>query len=403
MAVTDQSVDPTFEAFLRGALAEAASGPVPTELPRSARTRVRARQASFSIMAAAVTLVVFSFGASALGLFESDRYIEVGGKQLNERGAGGRYPCDAKEVFGRMGEKPVACIATGSYEGFQWAVGTAWSRHGLCMVTSTMAEGYAAGTGMSCDTYDSEGIGIEAQGFGSEPNEQMFMTGYVPGNTERLFLERHGDEPMELQLYPTPEELGAGYISLDAKFYVVWAPDDADAFVAYDGDSEIARRSIDGDPPRNPDPPERLAITDFTAHDVNYVFDVYGDEVGGIEMACTAVSARGERSTITGNGTCHQGFPDENALSVAQTRLGDGQLVAIHGVVRSEVAALWARTPGQERFEVEIIPTPKGIEKGIAFFLFQVADGFSIDKPLTVSAEDARGNVIQERTIKINE
>ena len=58
----------------------------------------------------------------------------------------------------------------------------------------------------------------------------------------------------------------------------------------------------------------------------------------------------------------------------------------------------WAK-----RFEVEILRAPDVIERSVSFFVFQVADGFSIDKPLTVIAEDARGNVIQERTITLNE
>jgi hypothetical protein len=213
---------------------------------------------------------------------------------------------------------------------------------------------------------------------------------------------------MELQLYPTPDELARSYRSLDAKFYLVWLPDDAHTFVAYDDEREIARLSIDGDSQPNddgePDPPESVTVKPFEAQGINYLFAAYGSEVGGIDMACTAVSPRGESGPIgDGNGTCHQGFPDENALSVAQTRLENEQLVAIHGVVRSEVARLTARTPEGEPFEVEIIPAPKGIERYISFFVFQIADGASIDKPLTVTARDAQGNVIQERTITINE
>ncbi|MGH2807780.1 MAG: hypothetical protein ACRDKT_10955 [Actinomycetota bacterium] len=402
--MSDRTPDIGFESYLRAALADAVAGPVPTTFPARAKRRVRMRQSMFSVVVAAVVVAIATIGGSALGVFETDRYIEVAGEELNERGAGGQYPCNAKEWFGPTDEGPVGCVAVGAYDGISWALGVTWKGNGdLCIVNSTVGGGFAGGSGMSCGAYDPRGIGMDLIGFGSEPAEQMLAMGYVPGNTTELFLERGGDPPMELQLYPTPRELAAGFISLDAKFYLVWLPDDAETLVAYDGDREIARLPIDGDssqgdaPNDAPPPGATVDVTRFRAGGIPYVMDVYGEELNGDDVGCTRIESLRPRVEKKG-GPCHPGFPQDNAVSVAATVLKP-PLVAVHGMVRSEVAALWAETPGRRRFEVEIIPTPRGVERGISFFVFVVADAYAIDKPLTVIAEDAQGNVIQERTI----
>jgi hypothetical protein len=129
---------------------------------------------------------------------------------------------------------------------------------------------------------------------------------------------------------------------------------------------------------------------------------VYGDEVGGIDMACTSVFAAGDRGlNILGRGTCHPGFPDENALSFATQTFWPRY--AVHGVVRSDVASLWVERPGQRRSKVEILPPPDGIEHSISFFVFQIPFADSLGEPLTMIAEDAQGNTIQERTMTIGE
>ena len=408
--MSDHIIDPSFESFVRNAMEETVSGANPAPLPNGVRRRARARQIVTATVttlgAAAVIVAALTFTGSIFGDVPK---VNVGGRPMDARGAGGVSPCpDSPFDFGGgafehgTGDYTgISCISQGTYEGVSWSLGASWSRgapekSAFCIATGTMGGGAAAGVGSSCDEYIPGTIGLDVSQIEGYPK---MAAGYVPGHTETLFLEHGGDESFELQVYRAPKAF-----PLDLGFYLVFMPDDAQTLVAYDASGEeITRRNIDGPPGAPGEQTERTRSVNIDKGEsagVGWVLDSFGTVVDGRETVCTLLKISAPEKGITGQEDmeiCHIGVPDHDVIGIAKT--SEAGYVAYSGVMSSRVDSVILRTDDGREFEAKVIPAPANIEQRLAYFVLIVEGVDAEGLTATIIARSAGGAILAEREV----
>ena len=402
--MSEQIIDPSFEDFVRNAFADTVSGASPAPLPRQVRRRARVRQmVTASATGLGVVAIVFAAFSFAGAIFGEAPKVNVGGRQMDARGAGGISPCQSDpfaSMPGAGGEDHAFCVSHGSYEGVSWALGASVHRDDLCIATATMGGGAAAGVGSSCDDFEDGGIGMSVSQIEGYPKHAV---GYVPGATEKLFLEHGGDESFELQVYPTPKGFPR-----DLKFYSVFMPDDAQTFVAYDADgNEIARRNVDGEPGAPGEQTERtrnVNIDEGEASGISWVLDAFGTVIDGRETVCTAFAFTDEPAAgIEGkpeNEACHEGVPEHDVIGIVRWVNDDVPgVVTYSGAMSSRVDSVTLTTDDGSEFEAEVIRASKKIDQQFAFFVL-IIDGVDAEGEIaTIVARSAGGAILAEREV----
>ena len=408
--MSEHIIDPSFEEYVRNALADTVSGASPAPLPTRVRRRARVRQmvtaTATAVGAAALIVAAFAFAGLVLG---DEPMVDVGGRPMDTRGAGGISPCPNSPFGGGAFEHGTGdysgtfCISQGSYEGVSWSLGVSWSRGAgdepLCIATGTMGGGAAAGVGSSCDDYVPGAIGLNVSQVEGYPK---MAAGQVPGNTETLFLEHGGDESFELQVYRAPKAF-----PLDLGFYLVFMPDDAQTLVAYDAaGNEIARRNIDGEPGAPDEQTERthnVNIDKGVSAGVNWVLDTFGTVIDGRETVCTSLEITAPEKGIVGGlpeETCHIGVPDHDVIGIAKTVTDEVSGVAAYsGVMSSKVDSVVLRTNDGRRFDFEVITAPENIEQRLAYFVL-IVEGVGVEGlEGTIVARSEGGAILAEREV----
>ena len=409
--MSEHIIDPSFEDYMRNALAEtvldASPAPLPTRVRRRARVRQMVTATATGLGAVALIVGAFTFVGSVFG---EEPKVNVGGRQLNASGAGGTSPCPNSPFGGGAFEhgtgdySGVFCISQGSYEGVSWSLGVSWSRGAgdkpLCIATGTMGGGAAAVVGSSCDEYLPGQIGLNVSQIEGYPK---MAAGQVPGDTETLFLEHGGDESFELQVYRAPKAF-----PLDLGFYLVFMPDDAQTLVAYDASgTEIARRNIDGEPGAPGEETERtrnVNIDKGTAAGVSWVLDTFGTVIDGRDTVCTAFEFTDEPAEgIEGkleNEACHKGVPDHDVIGITRWVNDDVPgVVAYSGVMSSNVDSVTLSTDDGREFDAEVITAPKNIEQRLAYFVL-IVDGVDAEGQIaTIVARSEGGAILAEREV----